>query len=79
MMSVDVYVAGFPCQPFSTAGKQQGFEDSKGRGTIFHHILEYIAFSEMWLCTPYLAVPTEPTMNTWDMKSIMLDRICLNL
>jgi DNA (cytosine-5)-methyltransferase 1 len=39
---VDVYVAGFPCQPFSTAGKQQGFEDEKGRGTIFYHILEYI-------------------------------------
>ncbi|MDP7647102.1 MAG: DNA (cytosine-5-)-methyltransferase, partial [Candidatus Woesearchaeota archaeon] len=39
---VDVYVAGFPCQPFSTAGKQQGFADEKGRGTIFYHILKYI-------------------------------------
>ena len=32
---VDVYVAGFPCQPFSVAGKQQGFQDEKGRGTVF--------------------------------------------
>ena len=32
MPSVDVYIAGFPCQPFSVAGKQQGFDDSKGRG-----------------------------------------------
>ncbi len=40
--SVDVYVAGFPCQPFSVAGKQQGFNDSQGRGVIFWNILQYI-------------------------------------
>ena len=40
---VDVYVAGFPCQPFSVAGKQQGFNDSKGRGNIFHNVREYIS------------------------------------
>ena len=39
---VDIYVAGFPCQPFSTAGKQQGFSDDKGRGTVFFHIVEYL-------------------------------------
>jgi len=38
--AVDIYVAGFPCQSFSSAGLQKGFKDR--RGMVFYGCCDYI-------------------------------------
>lgn len=37
---VDIITAGFPCQPFSVAGQQRGFSDS--RGNLFFDVIRFV-------------------------------------
>ena len=39
---VSVIAGGFPCQAFSIAGYRQGFEDEKGRGTLFFELMRIV-------------------------------------
>ena len=38
----DIMLAGFPCQAFSVAGLRKGFDDEKGRGTLFFELIRII-------------------------------------
>ena len=39
---VDLYVAGPPCQPWSSMGRNMGLDDMKARGIVFYHVLAYV-------------------------------------
>ena len=38
----DLFTGGFPCQPFSSAGLQNGEDDKYGRGTLFYDIFRIL-------------------------------------
>ena len=40
--NIDIILAGFPCQAFSIAGYQQGFDDKKGRGNLFFEVMRIV-------------------------------------
>lgn len=58
----DVLCAGFPCQPFSQAGSQQGFNDEKERGNLFYKIMEVLQHHQ----PEFLFLENVPTLKSHD-------------
>lgn len=58
----DVLCAGFPCQPFSQAGFQKGFNDEKERGNLFYKIMEILEYHK----PEFVFLENVPTLKSHD-------------
>ncbi|MBC8030710.1 MAG: DNA (cytosine-5-)-methyltransferase [Pyrinomonadaceae bacterium] len=76
----DVLCAGFPCQPFSKAGEQQGFDCPKS-GDLFDFVLKIIRYRK----PQYLILENVPNImrhnngNTWLELESSLERVGYNI
>ena len=73
--SFDVLCAGFPCQPFSKAGEQKGFDDD--RGNIFFDICKITEFHKpkYLILENVRNLATHDKGNTWSVIRESLDRL----
>lgn len=71
----DILCAGFPCQPFSQAGKRQGFNDEKERGNLFYNICDIIDvhFPKYILLENVANLEGHNNGNTWKTIETMLE------
>lgn len=73
----DILCGGFPCQPFSQAGKRQGFYDEKNRGNLFNYICNIVDYHK----PRYIILENVSNLkghdngNTWDVISHRLDSL----
>lgn len=76
----DVLCAGFPCQAFSKAGKQKGFDDPT-KGTLFFQIARILRAKK----PPYIILENVRNLmshdhhNTWNVIAQVLDKIGYNV
>lgn len=75
--SHDILCAGFPCQPFSQAGKRQGFNDEKKRGNLFYNILEIVKYHhpKYILLENVASLKNHDNGNTWNTIKGELEKI----
>ncbi len=75
--SHDILCAGFPCQPFSQAGKRQGFNDEKERGNLFYYICGILKeHNPKYVILENVAnLKGHDNGNTWSVISTELDKL----
>ena len=61
----DILCGGFPCQPFSQAGKRMGVEDK--RGNLFNEIIQILQFRK----PKFLLLENVPHLSSHDNKRTM--------
>jgi len=70
---IDLYIAGFPCQPFSTAGKRKGFDHKSGN--VFWGCLEVIQTKQpkYFILENVRGLLNHDTGNTW---KVIWEELC---
>ena len=73
--SFNILCAGFPCQPFSKAGEQKGFDDT--RGNIFFDICNIIKYHtpEYLILENVRNLASHDKGNTWKVIYSLLDKL----
>lgn len=71
----DIICAGFPCQPFSKAGEQQGF-DCPRNGDLFDYVLKIIEYHkpEYLMLENVANIQTHDNGNTWRLIKRKLEK-----
>lgn len=76
----DILCAGFPCQPFSKAGKQLGRED-EGRGDLFDEIIKILSFRKplFFILENVAFIAKHDEERTWNYIKTELEKIGYNV
>jgi len=72
----DILCAGFPCQPFSKAGKQEGLED-ENNGSFFDKIVEILRAKkpQYFILENVRNIESHDSYKTWDYIMVRLEEL----